>query len=130
MTPRFSSEANQSCLRRAGGLYVTGIKMREGSHRADQALARHGRYQEVRDSLRVKEVRLAGDQGRRFIICHNPPPRLNAMPPDAKTNLPRSAWSWRIMAARELCWLALLLIRVAERRTEQTWPRSPPSLAG
>uniref|UniRef100_UPI0037DA41C0 hypothetical protein n=1 Tax=Streptomyces chengmaiensis TaxID=3040919 RepID=UPI0037DA41C0 len=28
----------------------------------------------------------------------------------------------RIRAHVLLCWLALLLIRVAERRTEQTWP--------
>src|SRR5581483_6100149 len=46
--------------------------MREGPKLADQALARQGRYQTVRDNLRVKEVRLDGDDGRRFIICHNP----------------------------------------------------------
>jgi transposase len=68
----FSSEANQAYLKRAGGHYITGIKMREGSRLADQALARQGRYQQVRDNLRVKEVRLDGDQGRRWIICHNP----------------------------------------------------------
>ncbi|MFG3656679.1 IS1634 family transposase [Streptomyces sp. NPDC047706] len=68
----FSSEADQSYLKRAGGHYITGIKMREGSRLADQALARQGRYQEVRDNLRVKEVHLDGDEGRRFIICHNP----------------------------------------------------------
>lgn len=68
----FSSEANQAYLRRAGGHYITGIKMREGPKLADQALARQGRYQEVRGNLRVKEVRLDGDDGRRFIICHNP----------------------------------------------------------
>ena len=68
----FSSEANQAYLRRAGGHYITGVKMREGSHRADQAPARQGRYQQVRDNLRVKEVRLDGDEGRRWIICHNP----------------------------------------------------------
>jgi transposase len=68
----FSSEDNQAYLRRAGGHYLTGIKMRESSRRADQALARQGRYQQVRDNLRVKEVRLDGDDGRRWIICHNP----------------------------------------------------------
>jgi transposase len=68
----FSSEANQAYLRRAGGHYITGVKMREGSHRAEKALSRQGRYQDVRDNLRVKEVRLDGDEGRRFIICHNP----------------------------------------------------------
>jgi transposase len=68
----FSSEANQTYLKRAGGHYITGIKMRAGSRLADQALARQGRYQAVRDNLRVKEVRLDGDAGRRWIICHNP----------------------------------------------------------
>lgn len=68
----FSSEANQSYLRRAGGHYITGAKMREGSKLADQALSRQGRYQQVRDNLRVKEVRLDQDDGRRWIICHNP----------------------------------------------------------
>jgi hypothetical protein len=68
----FSSEANLAYLRRAGGHYITGIKMREGSHKATEALARQGRYQHVRDNLRVKEVRLDSDPGRRWIICHNP----------------------------------------------------------
>lgn len=73
----FSSEANQAYLRRAGGHYITGIKMREGSHRADQALARQGqgRYQNVRDNLRVKEVRLDGDDRRRPPVDHLPQPR-------------------------------------------------------
>jgi hypothetical protein len=43
----FSSEANQAYLRRAGGHYITGAKMREGSRHADQALSRQGRYQQV-----------------------------------------------------------------------------------
>ena len=68
----FSSEANQAYLKRAGGHYITGVKMREGSTKATEALARQGRYQQVRDNLRVKEVRLDGDDGRRWIICHNP----------------------------------------------------------
>lgn len=68
----FSSEANLAYLRRAGGHYITGVKMRETSKKAAQALARQGRYQQVRDNLRVKEVRLDDDPGRRWIICHNP----------------------------------------------------------
>jgi hypothetical protein len=68
----FSSEANLAYLRRAGGHYICGVKMRETSTKATQALARAGRYQEVRDNLRVKEVRLDDDEGRRWIICHNP----------------------------------------------------------
>jgi transposase len=72
----FSCEANLAYLRRAGGHYITGVKMRHGSAVAAQALARQGRYQQVRDNLRVKEVRLDPGvdpvPGRRWIICHNP----------------------------------------------------------
>jgi hypothetical protein len=68
----FSSEANLAYLTRAGGHCITGVKMRETSKKATAALARQGRYQEVRDNLRVKEVRLDDDPGRRWIICHNP----------------------------------------------------------
>src|SRR6266545_1728232 len=40
---------------------------------AQAALARPGRYQTVRDNLRVKDVRLgAGDTVKRFVVCHNP----------------------------------------------------------
>jgi hypothetical protein len=47
--------------------------MRDGSRDAQAALARQGRYQTVRDNLRVKEVHIGeGDAAKRFIICHNP----------------------------------------------------------
>jgi transposase len=68
----FSSEANLAYLRRAGGHYITGVKMRQTSTTAAAALARQGRYQQVRDNLRVKEVRLEHDPDRRWIVCHNP----------------------------------------------------------
>src|SRR5215207_7579926 len=67
----FSSADNLVYLRRAGGHYIAGMRMRDGNALVEQALSRQGRYQQVRDNLRVKEVRLeATDQ--RFIICHNP----------------------------------------------------------
>ena len=67
----FSSADNLAYLRRAGGHYVAGMRMRDGNAMVEAALARQGRYQQVRDNLRVKEVRLdAGDQ--RLVICHNP----------------------------------------------------------
>src|SRR6266508_2634455 len=37
----------------------------------EAALSRQGRYQQVRDNLRVKEVRLDGTD-QRLVICHNP----------------------------------------------------------
>lgn len=69
----FSSDANLDYLRRAGGHWIAGEKMRDGSADADTVLSRQGRYRQVRDNLRVKEVRLDGDEsGKRWIICHNP----------------------------------------------------------
>jgi transposase len=47
--------------------------MRDNSPDAAAALARQGRYQTVRDNLRVKEVVVGdGDAAKRFVICHNP----------------------------------------------------------
>jgi hypothetical protein len=66
----FSSAANRRELRRGGGHYIIGEKLRSGSAEATAALSRQGRYQHVRDNLQVKEVRIADDE--RFVICFNP----------------------------------------------------------
>jgi transposase len=68
----FSSADNLAYLRRAGGHYIAGMRMRDGNDLIDQALSRQGRYQQVRDNLRVKEVRIDATPGIRWIICHNP----------------------------------------------------------
>jgi transposase len=68
----FSSRENLAYLQRAGGHYIAGERMRDGSSHAAEALSRQGRYQQVRDNLRVKEVRLDSAPGIRWIICHNP----------------------------------------------------------
>jgi hypothetical protein len=69
----FSSDENLRYLTRAGGHWIAGERMRDGSPDAQAALARQGRYQTVRDNLRVKEVRVGErDTATRFIICHNP----------------------------------------------------------
>jgi transposase len=68
----FSSDANLAYLRRAGGHWIAGERMRDGSAGAAEALSRQGRYQAVRDNLRVKEVRLDRTPDRRWIVCHNP----------------------------------------------------------
>jgi hypothetical protein len=67
----FSSADNLAYLRRAGGHYIAGMRMRDGNALVEQALSRQGRYQQVRDNLRVKEVKLDGTDVR-FVICHNP----------------------------------------------------------
>ncbi|MGD9525170.1 MAG: IS1634 family transposase [Pseudonocardia sp.] len=66
----FSSRENRRELRRGGGHYIIGEKLRSGSTEATAALSRPGRYQHVRDNLQVKEVKIATDE--RFVICYNP----------------------------------------------------------
>ena len=69
----FSSDENLRYLTRAGGHSIAGERMRDGSKHAQEALSRQGRYQSVRDNLRVKEVFVGeGDGATRFIVCHNP----------------------------------------------------------
>jgi hypothetical protein len=69
----FASDDNLAYLTRAGGHWIAGERLRDGTADVAQVLARQGRYQQVRDNLRVKEVRLGqGDAARRFVICHNP----------------------------------------------------------
>jgi hypothetical protein len=66
----FSSAENRRYLQRGGGHYILGEKLRSGSPEATAALARQGRYQQVAENLRVKQVRLG--EGDRFVVCHNP----------------------------------------------------------
>ena len=68
----FASEENRRYLQRAGGHYIIGEKLRAG--RANlEALARPGRYRQVRDNLEVKEVWVGeGETRRRFVVCRNP----------------------------------------------------------
>jgi transposase len=69
----FSSDENLRYLTRAGGHWIAGEKMRDGSADAQTALSRQSRYRHVRDNLRVKEVLVGeGDAAKRFIVCHNP----------------------------------------------------------
>src|SRR3954447_8270797 len=69
----FSSDENLRYLTRAGRHWIAGERMRDGSPDAQAALSRQGRYQSVRENLKVKEVRVGdGDAAKRFIVCHNP----------------------------------------------------------
>jgi hypothetical protein len=69
----FASDDNLAYLTRAGGHWIAGERLRDGTTDVAQVLARQGRYQTVGDNLRVKEVRLgSGDAARRFVLCHNP----------------------------------------------------------
>jgi transposase len=69
----FSGQSNLRHLRSAGGHYIAGMKLRSGMPETEQALSRPGRYRQVKDNLRVKEVHVGdGDAAQRFIVCHNP----------------------------------------------------------
>src|SRR5438874_1296147 len=67
----FTSTDNLAYLRRAGGHYIAGMRMRDGNPLVEQVLSRQGRYQQVKDNLRVKEVHVDASDTR-FVICHNP----------------------------------------------------------
>lgn len=56
-------------LEERGLEYILGARMRRQREVRDQVLARAGRYQEVDEHLRVKEV---WREGRRYVVCHNP----------------------------------------------------------
>jgi transposase len=69
----FASAANRRYLRRAGGHYISGEKLRSESAEAKAALSRQGRYHTVAGNLEVKEVVLDdGTMRDRFVVCRNP----------------------------------------------------------
>ena len=75
----FASAANRAYLTRGGGHYIHAEKLRHTNAEAAAALARPGRYHDVADNLRVKEIRVApggghqdGARAERFVVCHNP----------------------------------------------------------
>ena len=69
----FSCADNLAYLRRAGGHYIAGMRMRDGNPLVDAGRSsRQGRYQQVKDNLRVKEVRIDTHPTSGSIICHNP----------------------------------------------------------
>jgi len=68
-----TSEDNRRKLALGNGKYILGAKMRAGDEVTKEVLARQGRYHEVRDNLRVKEVIVGdGERRRRYVVCHNP----------------------------------------------------------
>ena len=69
----FNSAQNRRFLQRAGGHYIIGEKIRDGSEEAQAALCCQGRYRLVVDNLELKEEVLDGGTMRdRFVICRNP----------------------------------------------------------
>jgi transposase len=68
-----TSEDNRRMLALGSGKYILGAKMRAGDEVTNEVLTRQGRYHEVSDGLRVKEVIVGdGERRRRYVVCHNP----------------------------------------------------------
>jgi transposase len=68
-----NSASNRRTLRLGGGKYILASRMRAGDEVTQHVLTRPGRYHEVADNLRVKEVFVGdGEARRRYVICHNP----------------------------------------------------------
>jgi hypothetical protein len=63
------SAKNLAALEALGFQSIVGAKMRGVREVRDEVLARAGRYQDVRENLQVKEVRV---EDRRYIVCFNP----------------------------------------------------------
>lgn len=63
------SAATLRALEQRGLSYIVGVRLRGNREVLRSVLGRAGRYHEVEDNLRVKDVRV-GD--RRYVVCYNP----------------------------------------------------------
>jgi len=67
------SQDNLTQLSQRGGKYLVGRPMRRGDEGTHDVLQRPGRFQQVAENLRVKEVGVGeGERRRRYVGCHNP----------------------------------------------------------
>jgi len=64
-----ASAGTIAALETRGLEYILGARLRRQREVRRAVLARAGRYHEVADNLRVKEVLV---EGRRYVVCHNP----------------------------------------------------------
>lgn len=68
-----NSEENRIILQKAGGHYILGERMRDAHGNYKEAISCGGRYHEVRENLKVKEVIIGeGERRRRFVVVYNP----------------------------------------------------------
>lgn len=68
-----NSERNRRQLSLGGGKYILATRVRAGDEVSKKVIARAGRYQDVAENLRVKEVIVGdGEARRRYVVCHNP----------------------------------------------------------
>jgi hypothetical protein len=65
------SKGNLEALNGAGLSYIVAIRMRKEGDLARTVLSHPGRYREVAENLKVKEVPVSGEEDR-YILCYNP----------------------------------------------------------
>lgn len=71
------SEKNLKALSLSGGRYIVCMPIHPGGEISEEVLSRPGRYQEVAENLRVKEIVVGeGERRRRYVLCHNPQEEL------------------------------------------------------
>lgn len=63
------SAENIAFLEKQEFSYILGVRLRKVKRVRRDVLARSGRYRQVKDNLKVKEVKLSGE---RYIVCLNP----------------------------------------------------------
>jgi len=69
----FDSEYNKKELQRAGGHYIMGSRMRDGSEDVKKAMSKKGRFSKVNEKLEVKEIIVGNGEGRRrYVLAYNP----------------------------------------------------------
>ena len=67
------SEDNLRELAKGGARYIVAMPCRQGTEVVNDVLSRPGRFHEVRDNLRVKEIwGGTGERRRRYVVCLNP----------------------------------------------------------
>ena len=67
------SDDNLKKLRLGGGKYIVCMPMRRGDEVTRYVLTQPGRYRNVAENLRVKQVVVGnGARRRRYVVCHNP----------------------------------------------------------
>jgi transposase len=67
------SEENLQELAKGGARYIVAMPARRGTEVTEEVLSRPGRFREVRENLRVKEVWTGGgERRRRYVVCFNP----------------------------------------------------------
>jgi len=65
------SKGNITSLKEAGLSYIVAIRMRKDKELTQVVLSHPGRYREVAENLKVKEVPIPGEDDR-YILCYNP----------------------------------------------------------